>query len=78
MATILSGVTLGVVQAIKQASKINTKLLPLVAILVGMILGSLAIFLDADLAMRMWAGGISGLAAVGLFEGIDNIKKERD
>lgn len=68
MATAIATVTSGVVQAIKKTEKINKKYMPLVAILVGLVLGSAAVFMDIGLVDRLWAGGISGLAATGLFE----------
>lgn len=68
MATAIAAVTNGVVQAIKKTEKISKNYLPLVAILVGLILGALAVFVEIGLVERLWAGGISGLAAVGLFE----------
>lgn len=68
MATVIAPVTSGVVQAVKQATNINKRYLPAVATVLGMGLGAAAYFLDAELGLRIWAGGISGLAATGLFE----------
>lgn len=78
MATVIAPVTLGVVEAFKRATNVNNNLLPIVAILLGMALGCAAYFLDAEIGIRIWAGGISGLAATGLFEGVKNVKKEVD
>jgi len=68
MATIIAPITGGVVQMIKTATNINKRYLPALAILVGIMLGAFAYFLGAEVGVRMWAGGISGLAATGLFE----------
>lgn len=68
MATIIAPVTSGVVQVVKQATQVNNRYLPAVATVVGIGLGAAAYFLDAELGLRVWAGGISGLAATGLFE----------
>lgn len=68
MATLIAPVTAGLVQAIKITNVVNKKYLPLIAIVVGVGLGAAATFLGTDLLIRMWAGGISGLAATGLFE----------
>ena len=68
MATAIAAVTSGVVQAIKMTELVDKRYMPLVAIIVGMLLGLLATFMDIDLISRLWAGGISGLAATGLFE----------
>ena len=77
IASIITPVTSGIVQAIKKATNINENLLPIVAVLVGIILGILATFLvDVDLVIRIWAGAISGLASTGLFELSKNVKDE--
>lgn len=68
MATVIAPVTSGVVQVVKQATQVNNRYLPAVATVLGMGLGAAAYFLDAELGLRVWAGGISGLAATGLFE----------
>lgn len=77
MATAIAAVTSGVVQAIKMTELVDKRYMPLVAIIVGMLLGLLATFMDIDLISRLWAGGISGLASVGLFElGKQTVDKE--
>ena len=68
IATVIAPVTSGVVQAVKKASGIDKRFLPLLAVIVGIFLGFAAFFTDASLGERIWAGGISGLASVGLFE----------
>lgn len=78
MATVIAPVTSGVVQAAKKATRINDNLLPIIAILIGAILGGGAYFLDAEIGLRIWAGGVSGLAATGLFELGKNVKDEVD
>lgn len=77
IASIISPVTSGIVQVIKKATNVNENLLPIVAVLVGIILGILATFLvDVDVVIRIWAGAISGLASTGLFELSKNVKDE--
>lgn len=68
LATIIVPLTTAVVEAIKKTTGVNERFLPLLAILLGIILGGGAYFLVDDLGLRMWAGGVSGLASVGLFE----------
>ena len=68
MATAIAAVTSGVVQAIKMTELVDKRYMPLVAIIVGMLLGLLATFMDIDLISRLWAGGSWGLTATGLFE----------
>lgn len=77
MATVIAPVTSGVVQVVKQATQVNNRYLPAVATILGMGLGAAAYFMDAELGLRVWAGGISGLAATGLFElGKQTVDKE--
>ena len=76
MATVLMGITSGVVQAVKKATQVNKRYLPVVATVLGMGLGAAAYFLDAEIGLRVWAGGVSGLASVGLFELGKNTKGE--
>lgn len=52
----------------KQAANVNKRYLPAVATILGMGLGAAAYFLDAEIGLRLWAGGMSGLASVGLFQ----------
>ncbi|SES02422.1 holin [Salipaludibacillus aurantiacus] len=69
LATIIAPVVTGVVQGIKKTGFLNKQFAPLVAIIIGLLLGAAAFpFADVDMAERLWAGGISGLASVGLFE----------
>jgi len=75
MATIIAPVTGGVLQAVKHAALVKPRYIPLLAVFLGIGLGATAYFLEHDLIIRMWAGGISGLAATGLFELGKNSKR---
>lgn len=68
MSTVIAPVTSGAVQVVKKATNLNKRYLPLLAVVLGVILGTAANFLETDIVLRAWAGGISGLAATGLFE----------
>lgn len=68
LATIIAPITTAVVEAVKRTAFVKRKYLPLLATLIGIGIGSSALFLDVELILRMWAGGISGLASTGLFE----------
>lgn len=74
MASAIGLVTSGVVQAIKHTDRISKTYLPIVAVLIGIVIGALASFIDIGLIERLWAGGVSGLMAVGLYEAV----KEED
>lgn len=76
LATAIAIVVGGVVEAIKRATRINKRYLPIMAMAVGILVGAAAYFLDAEIGLRMWAGGIAGLMSVGLFETGKNIKEE--
>lgn len=76
IATIIAPVTSGVIEAIKKAIGVDKRFIPLAAVLAGALLGAAAYFVDAEIGMRIWAGGISGLAATGLFELGKNTKKD--
>lgn len=76
LATAISLVVGGIIEAIKRASNVNKRFLPIMAMAVGILVGAAAYFLDAEIGTRMWAGGIAGLMSVGLFETGKNIKEE--
>lgn len=68
MATIIAPITTSVIEAIKRATCIKKRYLPLLSLVIGGLIGAAAYFIDLELGLRIWAGGISGLAATGLFE----------
>lgn len=77
LATIVAPVTAGVVEGFKKSLGLQKRYMPLIAVALGLGLGAAAFpFADAALAERLWAGGISGLAAVGLFELSKSPKKD--
>ena len=48
---------------------IVTALVELIKKVVGLIIGAVATpFTDFDIVLRLWAGGLAGLAGTGLFE----------
>jgi hypothetical protein len=76
MASLIAPVTSGLVQIVKK-SGISNGMLPFLAVVIGVGLGAGAFsFVDLQLVERLWAGGISGLAAVGVFELGKNTVKE--
>ncbi len=76
MATVIAPVTGGLVQAVKNATQVNKRYIPLLAVGLGIGLGAGAYFLDVEIGLRLWAGGVSGLASIGLFELGKNVKGE--
>lgn len=71
-ATVLAPIITALVQLIKKTGDIENKYISLIAFAVGLFVGlTAAPFTDLDLVLRLWAGGISGLAATGLYELMD-------
>lgn len=72
-ATILAPIILALVQLVKKTVNIKNNLLSLIALAVGLFVGFAASpFTDLDLVLRLWAGGLAGLSATGLFELMDH------
>lgn len=68
-ATIISPVIMALVNLFKGSIKMPKTIVPLVAVIVGLFVGYAAKpFTDLDLVLRLWAGGLAGLSATGLFE----------
>lgn len=68
-ATVLAPIILALVQLLKKTFNIKNNLIPLIAFAVGIFVGFAASpFTDLDLVLRLWAGGLAGLSATGLFE----------
>ncbi|WP_096190315.1 holin [Evansella halocellulosilytica] len=69
LATTITPVVLALVELWKITLNIKKKRLPLLSVFIGGIVGGVAYpFTDLELVLRLWAGVLSGLAAVGLFE----------
>lgn len=69
LATIISPITLALVELAKQSVKFSKNFIPLVALVIGLVVGFAAEpFTELDLVLRLWAGGLAGLSATGLFE----------
>lgn len=68
-ATILSPIILALMEVVKRTVVIKNNFLPLIALIVGVFVGFIAQpFTDLDVVLRLWSGGLAGLAATGLFE----------
>lgn len=69
LASILTPTVLAVIELVKRIVSVPKNFLPLLAFIAGLAVGAVSYpFTDLELALRLWAGGISGLAATGLFE----------
>lgn len=69
LATIIAPVTTGLIEVFKQAFNLKKNFIPLLGIVVGLVIGFLAAPIsDIDMYLRLWAGGLAGLSASGLYE----------
>lgn len=76
--TVISPVILGLVELCKRTINIKATYIPLVAFVVGLIVGFISQpFTELDLVLRLWSGGLAGLSATGLFEMMNNRNKEK-
>ena len=67
-ASIISPVVIALVQLIKKTVTVNNRYLPLISLLTGLLVGSIAWpFTELDVVLRLWSGGFAGLAASGLY-----------
>lgn len=68
-ASVLAVFVLAVVQLVKNSVNVPKNLLPLIGLVIGLLVGAAAYpFTDLELVLRLWAGGLAGLSATGLFE----------
>ncbi|WP_411842161.1 holin [Salinicoccus sp. HZC-1] len=72
-AGVISVLTVALVQLIKKTTTVPDKLMPLVSLFVGLLVGAIALVvpeITADLSVggHLLAGGISGLSASGLYD----------
>ena len=74
-ATVLTPVIVALVELVKKTFFPKKNYIPLIALLLGVFIGVASYpFTDFDLTVRIWAGGISGLASTGLFESLKKHK----
>jgi hypothetical protein len=68
-AMVLAPIILALTEAVKKSIKFPSTYVPLVAILIGLVVGYLGTpFTDLPLDIRLWAGVLAALASTGLFE----------
>jgi len=62
--------------AARSGKELNHNWIPLLSVLVGVAIGAaVAPFTTLDLVLRLWAGGLSGFMASGLYETVKQTKK---
>lgn len=68
-ASVLAVFVLAVVQMVKQTVNVKKNLVPVIGLVIGLCIGAVSTpFTDLDLTLRLWAGGLAGLSATGIFE----------
>ncbi|MBU5673266.1 holin [Paenibacillus brevis] len=68
-ASVLAVFVLALVQLVKTTVNLPKNIIPLVGVVIGVMVGAAATpFTELDLSLRLWAGGLAGLSATGLFE----------
>jgi hypothetical protein len=68
-ASVISVFVLAGVEFVKRTVNVKRNLLPAVGLIIGLLVGAVAYpFTDLTLVLRLWAGGLAGLSATGLFE----------
>lgn len=68
-ASVLAVFVMALVQLVKNSVNIPCNIVPAVGLAIGLFIGAAAYpFTDMTLVLRLWAGGVAGLSATGLFE----------
>lgn len=68
-ASMLAIFVLALVQLVKKSIKLPRNAVPVVGFVIGLLTGAAAYpFTELDVVLRLWAGGLAGLSATGLFE----------
>lgn len=69
LATIILPIVTAVTQLVKNSITMPKNLVPIIALVVGLLIGLAAVpFTDLGLVLRLWAGGLAGLSSTGLYE----------
>lgn len=68
-ASVIAVFVLAGVQFVKTTVNVPKNILPLIGLVIGLLVGAAAYpFMELELVLRLWAGGLAGLSATGLFE----------
>ena len=71
--TLLAPIVAAIVQVIKGTVKLPNNALPIVSLVAGLAIGSVAFpFTDMNITLRLWAGAFAGLGGTGLYEVFTN------
>ncbi|MGF7049105.1 hypothetical protein J2T13_003613 [Paenibacillus sp. DS2015] len=68
-ASVLAVFVLAGVELVKRMVNVPKNILPLIGLVIGLIIGAAFYpFTELAIAERLWAGGLAGVSATGLFE----------
>lgn len=68
-ASFLAVFVMALVQLVKNLVNLPRNIVPLVGLVIGLLIGLASFpFTDMTVPLRLWAGGLAGLSATGLFE----------
>ncbi|AIQ46988.1 holin [Paenibacillus sp. FSL R7-0273] len=68
-ASVLAVFVMALVQLVKNSINLPKQAIPAVGLVIGLLVGAVSYpFTDMTLVLRLWAGGLAGLSATGLFE----------
>ncbi|MFD2046659.1 holin [Ornithinibacillus salinisoli] len=77
-ATVLLPIITALVEVVKKTFALPKNIIPITSLVVGLGIGAVAYpFTDMDLVLRLWAGGLAGLAGTGLFELVKKTGKSK-
>ena len=69
LASALAVFVLAAVLLIKTTFPVHGRLLPIIGLALGLLIGAASYpFTELSMTLRLWAGGLAGLSATGLFE----------
>lgn len=69
LVSIITPIISGLTEAIKKSVNIPLNVVPVVSLVLGLLVGFAAQPVsDLETTLRLWAGGLAGLAATGLYE----------
>lgn len=68
-ASVIAVFVLAGVQFVKKTVNVPNNVLPVIGLVIGLLIGAATYpFTELGLVLRLWAGGLAGLSATGLFE----------
>ncbi|MGR6899532.1 holin [Rummeliibacillus sp. BSL5] len=69
LASVIAPIVMALVELVKRSITTKKNYIPLIAFAMGIFIGIVSFpFTELEVTLRLWAGGIAGLASTGLFE----------